>query len=63
MPDTVSVSITNYQFLRFAGFMKLPPVTIPPFTTSVPMESAGYQDASGDLRAMTPVSIQRTLRA
>ena len=47
VPDAVSVSITNYQFLRFASFMKQPPVTIPPFTTTVPMESAGYQDASG----------------
>jgi hypothetical protein len=47
IPASVSVSITNYQFLRFAAFMKLPPVTIPPFTTAVPMESAGYQDASG----------------
>jgi hypothetical protein len=47
VPDSVSVSITNYQFLRFAAFMKLPPVTIPPFTTNLPMESAGFQDASG----------------
>jgi len=47
VPDTVSVSITNYQFQRFAAFMKLPPVTIPPFTTSMPMESAGFQDGSG----------------
>lgn len=47
VPATVSVSVTNYQFLRFAAFMKLPPVTIPPFETSVPMESAGFQDASG----------------
>ncbi len=47
VPDTVSVSIANYQFLRFASFMKQPPVTIPPFTTALPMESAGFQDASG----------------
>ncbi|HEY2017608.1 MAG TPA: TadE family protein [Bryobacteraceae bacterium] len=47
VPATVSVGVSNYQFLRFASFMRLPPVTIPPFTTSVPMESAGYQDASG----------------
>ncbi|HLK62829.1 MAG TPA: hypothetical protein VKU19_05295 [Bryobacteraceae bacterium] len=47
VPATVSVSITNYQFLRFASFMKQPPVKIPPFTTVLPMESAGYQDASG----------------
>jgi len=47
LPDTVSVSITNYEFLRFASFMKQPPVKIPPFTTILPMESAGFQDASG----------------
>jgi hypothetical protein len=47
IPETVSVSVTNYQFLRFASFMKQPPVQIPPFTTMVPMESAGFQDASG----------------
>ena len=47
VPDTVSVSVTNYQFLPFSGFMKLPPVTMPPFTTLVPMESAGYQDDTG----------------
>jgi hypothetical protein len=47
LPDSVSVGISNYQFTRFSSFFKLPPVTIPPFTTTVPMESAGYQDASG----------------
>jgi len=47
LPDSVSVGISNYQFTRFSGYFKLPPVTIPPFTTTVPMESAGYQDATG----------------
>ena len=47
MPDSVSVSIANYQFQRFSSYFKLPPVAIPPFTTTVPMESGGYQDASG----------------
>jgi hypothetical protein len=47
VPDSVSVSITGYQFLRFASFMRQPPVKIPPFTTVLPMESAGFQDASG----------------
>jgi hypothetical protein len=47
LPDSVSVGISNYQFTRFSALFKLPPVTIPPFTTVVPMESAGYQDASG----------------
>jgi len=47
IPDTVSVSITNYQFLRFSGYFKLPPVTIPPFTTSVSTGSMGC-DESGN---------------
>lgn len=44
IPDAVSVSITNYTFLRFASFMKLPPVTIPPFTTNIPVEGAGCDE-------------------
>lgn len=47
LPDSVSVGVSNYQFLPFSGFMNLPPVTMPAFTTTVPMESAGYQDDSG----------------
>jgi len=47
IPDAVSVSVANYQFLRFASFMKLPPVTIPPFTTNLAVESAGC-DESGN---------------
>ena len=47
LPDSVSVGISNYQFTRFSGLFSLPPVTIPPFTTVVPVESGGYQDASG----------------
>jgi hypothetical protein len=47
LPDSVSVSVANYQFTRLAGFLRLPPVTMPSFTTNLPMESAGFQDASG----------------
>jgi hypothetical protein len=46
-PDTVSVSVTSYQFTRFSSFFKLGNVVMPPFTTTVPMESGGYQDATG----------------
>jgi hypothetical protein len=42
-PDVVSVSITSYQFTRFSSFFKLGAVQMPPFTTTVPMESGGYQ--------------------
>jgi len=47
VPDSVSVSITSYQFLRFSSFFKLPPVTIPPFTATAAMESGGYADNTG----------------
>jgi hypothetical protein len=47
VPDTVSVSVTSYQFMRFSSFFKLPPVTIPPFTAMAAMESGGYSDATG----------------
>ena len=47
VPDSVSVSVTSYQFMRFSSFFKLPPVTIPPFTATAPIESGGYSDATG----------------
>jgi hypothetical protein len=47
VPDLVSVSINTYTFNRFSAFLGLGNVTMPPFTTVLPMESAGYQDASG----------------
>jgi len=46
-PDMVSVSVTSYQFTRFSSFFKLVAVLMPPFTTTIPMESGGYQDATG----------------
>lgn len=47
VPDLVSVSINTYQYNRFSSFFGLGNVLMPPFTTVVPMESGGYQDASG----------------
>lgn len=41
VPDSVSVSVTNYTFGRLAAFLKLPGISMPPFTTNLPMESAG----------------------
>jgi hypothetical protein len=46
-PDVVSISVTSYQFTRFSAFFKLGSVRMPPFTTTIPMESGGYQDATG----------------
>jgi Flp pilus assembly protein TadG len=54
VPDMVSISITSYQYNRFSGFFGLPSVKMPPFTTTVPMESGGYQDASGTCVADAP---------
>ena len=45
IPDAVSVSVANYQYMRFSSYFKLPPVMIPPFTTTIPMESAGCDEA------------------
>jgi hypothetical protein len=41
LPDSVTVSVTNYQFQRFVTFLRLPPVVMPPFPTSMPIESNG----------------------
>jgi hypothetical protein len=47
VPDTVSVSVADYTFGRLAGYLRLPGIPIPPFTTNLPMESAGFRDGSG----------------
>lgn len=41
VPDVVTVGISNYEFRHFVSFLKLPPVTMPEFLTSLPMESNG----------------------
>ncbi len=48
VPDAVTVSIGDYQFRHFFTFLKLPPITIPPFTTSLPIESAGCDPQQGN---------------
>jgi len=47
VPDAVSVRINNYQFQRFVSFLRLPPVTMPDFRTSMPIESAGCDPEQG----------------
>jgi Flp pilus assembly protein TadG len=46
-PDAVTVSVANYQFGRLLDFLKLPPITIPPFATSAAMESVGCDPGLG----------------
>jgi hypothetical protein len=41
LPDSVTISVTNYQFQRFMAYLRLPPVQMPAFPTSMPIESNG----------------------
>jgi len=41
VPETVRVRISNYEFRAFVSYLGLPPVPIPDFQTTLPMESAG----------------------
>ena len=47
VPDTVTVSVTNYQFRAFVTALGLPPVILPGFRTSLPMEGAGCDPEQG----------------
>ena len=52
-PDVVSVGVSNYQFGRLADYLKLPPIVIPPFTTTIPTESLGCDPATGACATLT----------
>ena len=41
VPDSVTVSIAGYQFNHFLPILGLPPLQVPPFSTTMPMESVG----------------------
>lgn len=41
IPDTVTVSVGNYEFRGFVGYLGLPPVQMPNFQTSFAIEGAG----------------------
>jgi hypothetical protein len=41
VPDSVTVSITGYEFNHFFPMLGLPPLQVPPFSTTIPIESAG----------------------
>lgn len=47
VPDAVTINVTNYQFSRFVGFLRLPPIVMPPFLTSMTIESNGCDPEQG----------------
>jgi hypothetical protein len=47
IPDTVTVSINNYEFRKFLSVLGIPPVPLPDFHTSLPMEGAGCDPEQG----------------
>jgi hypothetical protein len=46
VPDVVTVSVENYVYGKFFGFLKLSGVAMPPWPTTVPMEGAGCDSAT-----------------
>jgi hypothetical protein len=47
VPDAVTIGVTGYQFRAFMAFLGLPPVSLPNFQTSLPVQSAGCDAESG----------------
>jgi len=47
VPDVVTVSVENYVYGKFFGFLKLPGVAMPAWPTSLPMEGAGCDPSTG----------------
>lgn len=47
IPDVVTVRVRNYEFRKFMSYLGLPPVTIPDFHATLPMESAGCDPEQG----------------
>jgi hypothetical protein len=47
VPDVVNVAVRNYEFRLFVNYLGLPPVPMPDFQTSMPIESAGCDPEQG----------------
>lgn len=47
VPDAVTVAVRNYEFRQFVSYLGLPPVPMPDFQTSMPIESAGCDPEQG----------------
>jgi hypothetical protein len=48
VPDAVSVRVTGYEFRRVLTSLGIPPVPLPDFRATLPMESAGCSPDSSD---------------
>jgi Flp pilus assembly protein TadG len=47
VPDAVTVAVRNYEFRQFMSYVGLPPVQMPDFQTTMPIESAGCDPEQG----------------
>jgi TadE-like protein len=47
IPDTVTVSVSNFSFSNFITYLGLPAVPLPNFQTSLPVEGAGCDPEQG----------------
>ena len=47
IPDVVKVQVTSYQYGNFLNYWGLPPVQLPDFQTTIPMEGAGCDPDTG----------------
>jgi hypothetical protein len=48
VPDAVTIRIAGYEFRPFMSYLGLPPVQMPSFMTSMPIESAGCDPLTGE---------------
>jgi hypothetical protein len=47
IPDVVKVQIRNYEYRNFLTYWGIPPIQLPDFQTTVPMEGAGCDPDTG----------------
>ena len=47
VPEVVTVHVLNYEFRRFMSYIGLPPVQMPDFLTTLPVESLGCDPDQG----------------
>ncbi|MBL8229315.1 MAG: pilus assembly protein [Bryobacterales bacterium] len=48
VPDMVRVTVAEYEFRSFMSYLGLPPIPIPNFQTTLPMEGAGCNPETGE---------------